>query len=159
MYVNIVKWFKKIKFSTLNYVSANTGGLLGLFMGFSVVSFIEIIYFMSLRPYCARKRYSNHVEKSSSINEKLVIVEPARQSNYTNVISMNGLQHFTKFDKKFTNNRESMLTNLKNRAFEFATKIRSTFKEKISDFGNYTKRITTVSNKAQEYEPRYPYTE
>lgn len=35
---------------------SNTGGLLGLFMGFSVISIIEIIYFLSLRPYCARKR-------------------------------------------------------------------------------------------------------
>lgn len=35
---------------------SNTGGLLGLFMGFSVISLIEIIYFLSLRPYCAKKR-------------------------------------------------------------------------------------------------------
>lgn len=35
---------------------SNTGGLLGLFMGFSVISLIEIIYFLSLRPYCAQKR-------------------------------------------------------------------------------------------------------
>lgn len=35
---------------------SNTGGLLGLFMGFSVISLIELIYFLSLRPYCARKR-------------------------------------------------------------------------------------------------------
>lgn len=34
---------------------ANTGGLLGLFMGFSVVSLIEIFYFMTIRPYCAAR--------------------------------------------------------------------------------------------------------
>lgn len=37
--------------------SANTGGLLGLFMGFSVVSIIEVVYFITLRPYCANYRY------------------------------------------------------------------------------------------------------
>lgn len=35
---------------------ANTGGLLGLFMGFSVVSIVEIVYFATLRPYCAARR-------------------------------------------------------------------------------------------------------
>lgn len=35
---------------------SNTGGLLGLFMGFSVISMIEIIYFLFLRPFCKRKR-------------------------------------------------------------------------------------------------------
>lgn len=36
--------------------AANTGGLLGLFMGFSVVSIIELLYFMTFRPYCAQQR-------------------------------------------------------------------------------------------------------
>lgn len=31
---------------------ANIGGLLGLFMGFSVFSIIEVLYFLSIRPYC-----------------------------------------------------------------------------------------------------------
>lgn len=35
---------------------ANVGGLLSLFMGFSVFSIIEIIYFITLRPYCALKK-------------------------------------------------------------------------------------------------------
>lgn len=30
---------------------SNTGGLLGLFMGFSVFSIIEVFYFLTLRPY------------------------------------------------------------------------------------------------------------
>lgn len=38
---------------------SNTGGLLGLFLGFSVVSLIEIIYFLTFRPYCAQKRQKN----------------------------------------------------------------------------------------------------
>lgn len=35
---------------------ANTGGLLGLFMGFSVISLVEILYFITCRPYCDHKR-------------------------------------------------------------------------------------------------------
>jgi hypothetical protein len=44
---------------------SNTGGLLGLFMGFSVISLIEIIYFLSLRPYCAHKRTAVEMNKPS----------------------------------------------------------------------------------------------
>lgn len=39
-------------------LSANTGGLLGLFMGFSVISISELFYFMSIRPYCNYLRIS-----------------------------------------------------------------------------------------------------
>ena len=45
---------------------SNTGGLLGLFMGFSVISLIEIIYFLSLRPYCARKRFEEQPQTVKS---------------------------------------------------------------------------------------------
>lgn len=38
---------------------ANCGGLLGLFLGFSIVSLIEIVYFITLRLWCsARQRRS-----------------------------------------------------------------------------------------------------
>lgn len=35
-------------FDTMNFLAA-CGGILGLCMGFSIVSFIEIVYFLSLR--------------------------------------------------------------------------------------------------------------
>lgn len=57
--------------SLFNFI-ANTGGLLGLFMGFSVVSIIEILYFISLRPYCASRRDRKKFMK----NVKLV--EPSK---------------------------------------------------------------------------------
>lgn len=45
---------------------SNTGGLLGLFMGFSVVSLIEILYFLTFRPYCnQRKHKENHLNKET----------------------------------------------------------------------------------------------
>lgn len=50
---------------------SNTGGLLGLFMGFSVISLIEIIYFLSLRPYCVQKRAAD--EQQTTANENLQI--------------------------------------------------------------------------------------
>lgn len=38
---------------------SNTGGLLGLFMGFSVISISELFYFMTIRPYCNYLRISD----------------------------------------------------------------------------------------------------
>ena len=40
-------------FIKLCLFSANTGGLLGLFMGFSFLSAVEIFYFLTLRILCA----------------------------------------------------------------------------------------------------------
>lgn len=37
-------------------IPASTGGLLGLFMGFSVLSLVEILYFVSMRPYWINRK-------------------------------------------------------------------------------------------------------
>ncbi|KAH8238226.1 hypothetical protein KR032_001299 [Drosophila birchii] len=46
---------------------SNTGGLLGLFMGFSIFSVIEIVYYITVRPYCAsrtlRQRHHRRLEQ------------------------------------------------------------------------------------------------
>lgn len=34
---------------------SNFGGLLGLFTGFSLISAVEIIYFLTLKPFCNHK--------------------------------------------------------------------------------------------------------
>jgi amiloride-sensitive sodium channel len=39
---------------------ANCGGLLGLFTGFSVLSIVELAYFLTLRLICNCKRYGKH---------------------------------------------------------------------------------------------------
>lgn len=46
---------------------SNTGGLLGLFLGFSVLSLIEIVYFMSLRPYFVQKRLNTKLNNQNNI--------------------------------------------------------------------------------------------
>lgn len=40
---------------------AQTGGILGLFLGFSVISLVEILYFLTLRPMTSyfRERRDN----------------------------------------------------------------------------------------------------
>lgn len=50
-------------------ITANIGGLLGLFMGFSVFSIIEIIYFLSIRPYC---RYLRDADERRQLFNKVV---------------------------------------------------------------------------------------
>ncbi|XP_055372760.1 pickpocket protein 28-like [Condylostylus longicornis] len=57
---------------------SNTGGLLGLFMGFSIFSLIEIVYFLTLRPYCNYKMTpANNVNAyyNSQRNKSELIVE------------------------------------------------------------------------------------
>lgn len=44
--------------------TASTGGLLGLFMGFSFLSFMEIVYFSTMRLWC---RLHNRQELPKSI--------------------------------------------------------------------------------------------
>ncbi|RZC42235.1 ASC domain containing protein, partial [Asbolus verrucosus] len=39
---------------------ANCGGLLGLFIGFSFLSFVEVIYFITLRSICNVKKHGKH---------------------------------------------------------------------------------------------------
>lgn len=39
---------------------ANCGGILGLFTGFSFLSIVEVIYFLSLKLICNVKRYGRH---------------------------------------------------------------------------------------------------
>ncbi|CAD7084859.1 unnamed protein product [Hermetia illucens] len=45
---------------------SSTGGLMGLFIGFSVISVVEIIYYASFRPFCASKRYKAQFRQSRS---------------------------------------------------------------------------------------------
>lgn len=60
---------------------ANLGGLLGLFLGFSGLSVIEILYFMSIRPYCQFLRLSNaRRELMKKLTRKLEEIRQNRRS-------------------------------------------------------------------------------
>lgn len=63
---NAYRGFTKNELIGFTEFLSNTGGLLGLFMGFSVISLIEILYFLSLRPYCARKMLRNQRKLTES---------------------------------------------------------------------------------------------
>ncbi|GLH08173.1 Sodium channel protein Nach, partial [Gryllus bimaculatus] len=49
---------------------SSTGGLLGLFMGFSFMSLVEVVYHITLRLWCAvrKNRRNLHLEQQSNVN-------------------------------------------------------------------------------------------
>lgn len=46
-------------------VAANTGGLLGLFLGFSFLSAVEALYFLTLRLWCSFRRRQKKITPPS----------------------------------------------------------------------------------------------
>ncbi|XP_063697190.1 pickpocket protein 28-like [Culicoides brevitarsis] len=67
--------FTKTEFIGFTEFLSNTGGLLGLFMGFSVLSVVEIIYFSSMRPYYMHKKEKELLRKAATLVSKSEIVE------------------------------------------------------------------------------------
>lgn len=51
---------KRDEFIGFSDFLSSIGGLLGLFLGFSVISLVEIFYFISIRPYCDHLRFSKN---------------------------------------------------------------------------------------------------
>ncbi|KAH0557954.1 hypothetical protein KQX54_013233 [Cotesia glomerata] len=69
------KYVKSELFGFIEFLS-NTGGLLGLFMGFSFLSVVEIFYFITLRLWCRiqwneRSKSTDH-RKTSDVQPKIV---------------------------------------------------------------------------------------
>lgn len=68
------------------YQTAGVGGLLGLFMGFSVISLIELFYFISIRPYCNYLRFSNR--RRELIAKVLGRIESLRRRKHSPITVM-----------------------------------------------------------------------
>lgn len=45
----------RLEFHSTTAFIANAGGLFGLFMGASLLSFVELIYFFTLRLFCTKR--------------------------------------------------------------------------------------------------------
>lgn len=126
--------------------TASTGGLLGLFMGFSVVSIIEILYFVSLRPYCAHRRFVNKNLK------KIKQIEPASKVWYIENDDNNVQKKiaWNKNTEKETTTEQSIFPQIK----IFGKKYFEIIKNKFN--GNEISPSTTNRNGQTQ---RYPYTE
>lgn len=48
-------------------VVANVGGILGLFLGFSIISFAEFLYFFSIHPYLEHRQKKRNGNKETNI--------------------------------------------------------------------------------------------
>uniref|UniRef100_A0A182WEP1 Pickpocket n=1 Tax=Anopheles minimus TaxID=112268 RepID=A0A182WEP1_9DIPT len=71
-----VSRFIPIKRSELFGISdflANCGGVLGLFMGVSILSIVEIVYYCTLKPIMARKRANARPETANVIKPALIL--------------------------------------------------------------------------------------
>ncbi|KAL7744948.1 hypothetical protein ACLKA6_007220 [Drosophila palustris] len=69
---------------------SNTGGLLGLFMGFSIFSVIEIFYYVTVRPYCAsralqqrRQRREAELKWLTPVRQRRRLILPRRPPPYS----------------------------------------------------------------------------
>lgn len=51
--------------------SANSGGILGLFLGFSFLSVVEMAYFVSLRLYCSWTRTQKNLRSKDKFRRKV----------------------------------------------------------------------------------------
>ncbi len=72
-----------LNFNILLYpTQANTGGLLGLCMGFSVLSLLEILYYGSLRLFCSYYRDKAIRDKNMDSELNSVVSVSSQPPNY-----------------------------------------------------------------------------
>ncbi|KAH8292921.1 hypothetical protein KR044_008658 [Drosophila immigrans] len=75
---NIRSTTKSEMFGFTEFLS-NTGGLLGLFMGFSIFSVIEILYYVTMRPYCASRAIQQRRQRRLATLQWLTPVRQRRR--------------------------------------------------------------------------------
>lgn len=140
--------------SQMYHFAASTGGLLGLFMGFSMVSVIELFYFMSLRPYCANRRGNKSIGPSSEPGYLDGVYDPKKPAVTNSIISVRPVS--TIYDQCFNEN-----VNDKPRS---AFKWWRQFKETFINHRPNVQKIFSRSNiddlpVMQDGRQRYPYRE
>jgi hypothetical protein len=77
--------------TTLDFVSY-CGSLMGLFLGFSVISAIEVVYYFTLRIFCAKKQ-------SKKVTPLEVTSEPSQDSYLTEVLQNSSIHGFNQTAK------------------------------------------------------------
>ncbi|XP_061391274.1 pickpocket protein 28-like [Musca vetustissima] len=89
---------------------SNTGGLLGLFMGFSIFSIIEIVYYITVRPYCAAR--SIELEKRRRQNEIKWLTKDSYKMDVsaTDLKKKNWVKRVRKTHRKYQKNLRNMFT-------------------------------------------------
>ncbi|CAD7087308.1 unnamed protein product [Hermetia illucens] len=91
--VNSFRAKTKEELSTFTDFLANSGGILGLFMGFSILAVIEFLYFVFLAPYCALKKLIMY-----RLEVRMVKANKAPQEKEENVRAIIRPSHFTYSD-------------------------------------------------------------
>lgn len=134
---------------------ANTGGLLGLFMGFSVVSLIEIIYFISLRPYCAARNRHRQQQQLTQPNDDNTVLrqDDAETPKY---IWFNKSATAAKKGNDTTGSvAPTKLYRFKDSIWQMAQSANDYVKSKFTGAGEY--QVQKVESKIKNQQ--FPYTE
>lgn len=124
-------------------------------MGFSVVSLIEILYFISLRPYCAKRRY---VQKNIKIVKQ---IEPGNRVWHiendadSKLLSKSAWTQSTASVIKPSVVGQSLLPQIKGSINNFGRKYVDAFKAKF----NNDEVVSSKNYEHSEQKRRYPYTE
>jgi hypothetical protein len=120
------------------------GGLLGLFMGFSVISLIEIAYFLTLRPYCAQKRKESKQNELEKVEERFMNRNSLRGTNKTAFIGQSPLDEYHKWNEIFQHKSvcQQIYTNsiagfhyIKRKAMSLVMALKETYTNEKDDEG------------------------
>ncbi|XP_020717443.1 pickpocket protein 28-like [Ceratitis capitata] len=118
---NILRSTTKSEMFGFTEFLSNTGGLLGLFMGFSIFSVIETVYYVTVRPYCAsrtmqlsRRRRLRNMKWLRAIRSK---VRPERYDGSSRFWAKDGKQKKFFNNKNYRNNLNHILLQHKQNKF------------------------------------------
>lgn len=73
--------FDRAEKYTWNDILSNIGGLCGLFMGASLLSIVELLYYLTLRIFFT---YNNENQESDTDRTRVIYVSPAALQNLSN---------------------------------------------------------------------------